>query len=906
MAKSRSGPAETTQEVRFPLAGIDLTAGFGRQPNANTQVGVARTTLIAENVRAFEPTTGRGRGGQRPGCADYISGPVETDGTHVQELQAVTVTGYFALAPAEGGGGSGGGAIPGSDFALAALAMNSSSGVSVSSASRAVWNIPSNGAENKSLTIAAIAVTDDGITVATIVDQEAVFSRDGQEFADRIAIPSLGGDRIAVVTADSANFYFFGTTTAGVLVGLARTSESAPVWSQSNIGATSDLGTETTGAPAAVGVTGGICYVNLRDTGIVQVTAATGVAVSPFILIANAAITTAAGSPYRNAGQFATNGTRAAILVATETAPYFYGVVYVVLATGVATAVRTGLVSVDEDYPWQTYSGESYLTSDGTHFYLMEFHFERNASDGQKYSRVVKLDGTTGAVLWTSEDLPVAAKAIGYGSYYDTLSVSNAYGLLPASGAVYGGGTTPSFDAFFDAGSFSAVGLFAGGGAEANASQYNRTVLLLGVSGGTVKVSYLGLWVGVTSGDNALNEVVSVVRSTVLNGRVYFLDTTNWKYYDSATNAMVDWFASAGVLPVDNLENKPRLICTWRGRIVISGLPMDPQNWFMSKVNDATDWDYFPVSPSSVDATFGGATDGLGKIGDPVTCLIPYTDDILIIGGDHSIYMLKGDPLFGGQIDLVTNTIGMAWGNPWCRDPGGTIYFMSSQCQIYTLRPGEKPVQISLKIHQILDRISLGSVVVRLGWNEVTNGVHVFVTPFGRAQPATHFYYEARSGAWFVDRFSINNLNPMAILQFYGSSPRDRVLLFGSWDGTVRGLDVDAPNDDGFDINSDVVCGPFTSQNFEELILKELQGIMGSVTSSIRWDVYSGETAEEAIAGGAVVSGVWETGRSYTEPVRVAGHSIYVRLRTNRPWSMEALRVKMMTLGASRARDAKV
>ncbi len=67
-------------DVHFPKAGIDRSMGFGKQPNRPLPGGdYARTCAIGQNVRAFEPTTNRGRGGQRPGLSKYITAPVVQD-----------------------------------------------------------------------------------------------------------------------------------------------------------------------------------------------------------------------------------------------------------------------------------------------------------------------------------------------------------------------------------------------------------------------------------------------------------------------------------------------------------------------------------------------------------------------------------------------------------------------------------------------------------------------------------------------------------------------------------------------------------------------------------------------------------------------------------------------------------
>ena len=56
----------------FPRGGISKLHGFGAQPPG--------TTPQALNVRTFEPSTQRGRGGSRPGISKYISGQIPTAG----------------------------------------------------------------------------------------------------------------------------------------------------------------------------------------------------------------------------------------------------------------------------------------------------------------------------------------------------------------------------------------------------------------------------------------------------------------------------------------------------------------------------------------------------------------------------------------------------------------------------------------------------------------------------------------------------------------------------------------------------------------------------------------------------------------------------------------------------------
>jgi hypothetical protein len=266
------------------------------------------------------------------------------------------------------------------------------------------------------------------------------------------------------------------------------------------------------------------------------------------------------------------------------------------------------------------------------------------------------------------------------------------------------------------------------------------------------------------------------VRSAPNAGYIYYADGVNYKRYNPSLNTMEAWAAAAGALPVDPASNTPRLICTWRGRTVLSGLPRDGRNWFMSAVGDPTDFDYAPVSPSSADAVAGN-NGPLGLIGDTVTALIPYRDDVLIVGADRTIYQFSGDPLDGGQIDLVSDSIGIAWGDAWCKDPMGVLYFMSNLQGVYRLEPGQKPQRISQAIERLLRDIRLSEVLVRMQWDDLFQGFHLFITPTANAQATTHYFYEIRAGAWWQQEFGNNDHNPLCCHVFNGNGFADTVAL---------------------------------------------------------------------------------------------------------------------------------
>ena len=439
--------------------------------------------------------------------------------------------------------------------------------------------------------------------------------------------------------------------------------------------------------------------------------------------------------------------------------------------------------------------------------------------------------------------------------------------------------------------------------ADMQQSQSGRVVTLVAVSQGVVKVANAGDTAWTTASNNtgetpALN-FTGLMQSTELNQKLWFVDGINYVYYDVPTNTLNLWTATSGSLPEDAEGNYARLCCTWRGRMVLSGLIEDQANWFMSAVSEPQNWDYHPTSTTSTQAIAGNNAPQ-GKIGDMITGLIPYTDDVLICGGDHTLYMMRGDPMEGGQIDLISSTIGMAWGKAWCMDPNGIVYFFSNHNGVYSLVPGQAPQRISQGIEQFVMDVDTGDYGIRLLWNDRQQGFHVFITLLEEPAVTTHLFHEVRTGAWWDDSFANTDFNPLACCTFDGNQADDRVALIGSWDGYVRSIDHTAEDDDGTDIESEVWIGPLNSKDLDRLRVKDLQAVIGQTSGDINYAVHVGETAEKALSSTAAESGTWTvetSGRNFTNLIRRSDHAIYIKLTSTNQWSLESIRVRLAATG---------
>lgn len=436
-------------------------------------------------------------------------------------------------------------------------------------------------------------------------------------------------------------------------------------------------------------------------------------------------------------------------------------------------------------------------------------------------------------------------------------------------------------------------------------SNSGRVVTLVAVSQGDVYTLGAGqtTWTAAINGTGntpGLN-FTGTVLNAVNGGKMYFADGVNYALYDPSDNTLKSWTASVGTLPTDSGGNAPRLIDTWRGRTVVSGLLLDQQNWFMSAVNDPTNWDYAPLSPTPTQAIAGNnAPQGL--IGDVVTGLCPYTDDVLVIFGDSSIWMFRGDPMAGGTVDLISDAIGGAWGRCWCKDPLGNIYFVSNRTGIFTLVPGQQPQRISQAIEQLIQPTDTGTNSIRLIWDDRYQGLHIFITPLDAPAATTHYFYEQRSRAWWQDKFANNDHNPLTVCVFDGNTATDRVALIGSWDGYVRAVSPDAADDDGTPIESEVLIGPILSKGGDDMMVKDIRPILAEDSSDVAYDVLLGTSAEKAVTSTAVQAGTARAGRNFTFLVRRAAHAVYIKLSSAKAWAMETIHIRYAAQGDVRRR----
>lgn len=430
----------------------------------------------------------------------------------------------------------------------------------------------------------------------------------------------------------------------------------------------------------------------------------------------------------------------------------------------------------------------------------------------------------------------------------------------------------------------------------------NRITRLVAISVGDVACfDRFGL-IPVTSGANAYSDLRPVMFAAQNGARLYIVDGVQTKRYNPLTNTIESWTAAAGTFPVGTATDYPRLIETWRGRTVLAGVPTDPDNWWMTRQNDATDFNTSAQDDQA--AIAGNNAEGLGRVPDIINCIIAYSDDLLIFGCDHSIHRVTGDPRRGGSMDLLSDTIGMAWGRPFCRDALGTIYFFSSRCRVYRMTPHGAIQHISAGIDNILQNVDLLNTVVRMAWDDEEQGFYLLLTPMNTTKATRHFWYDATRQAWFPDRFTKAGHNPRVVYLYDGDEANDRRLLIGCNDGYVRYFESQAADDDKEAIWSHCYLGPLLNPG-GGVLLKSIEGTLANDTGSVSWSVHVGESVERALRSKASATGKLPHGRSRVQPARRHGHAMFIKL-SNRDahnrWAVEKLEAVLQGTGRVRGR----
>lgn len=325
------------------------------------------------------------------------------------------------------------------------------------------------------------------------------------------------------------------------------------------------------------------------------------------------------------------------------------------------------------------------------------------------------------------------------------------------------------------------------------------------------------------------------------------------------------------------------IIVLYRGRIVLSGLSSDPQNWFMSAAGNPLDWNYTPTTITQTMAVAGNNSTA-GLMGDVITCLAPYNDDLMFMGGDHTLWVMRGDPAAGGLIDNISYQTGVAGPDAWCRSSDGDFYFFGTGT--FWMMPSGSTVPQPLS-RGIMDKtfgaIDYATYQVRLLWDDIDKGVHLYLTPASQPGSAPiHYFWDKRAGGFWPDQYPAAH-GPTAVWNYDADLPTDRAFLLGGFDSYIRQIPAAIQkSDDGTAIHSYVCFAPqVVGGDLANSRLSELTPIMSSTSDPVALRVFAaGTPAEVAASATPQVSRVLAAGRNGTMRQRVTGNALALEIES--------------------------
>jgi hypothetical protein len=362
------------------------------------------------------------------------------------------------------------------------------------------------------------------------------------------------------------------------------------------------------------------------------------------------------------------------------------------------------------------------------------------------------------------------------------------------------------------------------------------------------------------------------------------------KKYDPAADDITNWTASDGTIPY-GCDN----ICTWRDRLVLAGGTTTPHGLYMSRQSDPEDWDYSETdSGAAVSLTLADA----GQVGDVVTCLSPHSDNCLVIGCRSTLWILRGDPGFGGQLDNLSQHLGVIDKGAWCVTPENLFVFLS-QDGLYMVPAGcdvsRYPQSLSReRLPRELLAVNRSTTNVAMAYDVVDRGIHIFLTPItAPGSASTHWWFDWESKSFWKVQLASENHEPFAIhSRMGGYTSSDSYVLLGCRDGRIRHFKQSQETDDSDPFTSYVFLGPFGDPTlYADVRLDELMLTLAADSGDVNWEIRTGSSPEAAFAATAGWSGTFTiAGRNYPINPRARGQSLYIKLsngETGVAWAFE-------------------
>ena len=363
-------------------------------------------------------------------------------------------------------------------------------------------------------------------------------------------------------------------------------------------------------------------------------------------------------------------------------------------------------------------------------------------------------------------------------------------------------------------------------------------------------------------------------------GDLLISDGVSRKRWSPRNGTYEDWTAARG----SEIPSGSHIMSAWNSRLVHAG-GENPYNWIMSAAGDPDDYELFPSQASANQAVSGDSGDGQTMTQDQITGLIPAADDLLLILGSRSVSRMTGDPMAGGYLDSVTHGVGGAFGKAWAQAPDGSIYFFGVPHSVWHMGPGGQNLQnVSIgRVEEDLRTIDLLKYKVRLVDSPRMEGICVIPTPiFPDSNFDLRWWFMDLNGAWWPQSWTTRAQQPLTVTASLGTGEP----ILGCRDGVIRNLGGTTGLDDGEEMESSVMFGPYFDRQYHlaNRYSRPFARIDGE--AEIEWEARVGPDPLVQVAPDA--AGKFTPGDETPGAMKVKGSSFWLRLRAfGSRWSFE-------------------
>jgi hypothetical protein len=394
-------------------------------------------------------------------------------------------------------------------------------------------------------------------------------------------------------------------------------------------------------------------------------------------------------------------------------------------------------------------------------------------------------------------------------------------------------------------------------------------------------------------------------------GKLYITDPANGTfYYDPAENLLFEWKAgTTGTTPEEKEQGGPQgevpqgchLLARYVGRMVLAGEPEHAV--FMSRTGDPHNWlfgDPSAGAAAAVDLT----SEEYGVLFGPITALVAFSDDYLIIAERGSITRLVGDLRLGGRPVNISHAIGIHGHRAWCVTPEAELVFLASE-GLFRLDPGGMSFPIPISRDR-LPRELLGidplTREVVLVYDRVAVGVHIYILA-ASVGLAEHWWFDWRNKTfWPVEMASTDT--PYDAMWYEGDSATNAAAVLASRGttgipGVLQQFSNGRATDTGGDFRSYCDYGPARLAGVDSR-----RGVLNTVrlfkagVAGVNVDVRVGDSAEAAFSAPPVYS---KLSNGTAMRVKRGGSSAFVRLSgTGGAWQVENIEVDVAPVGPAK------